>query len=103
MTQEVNLNFRQAELLVKWLEVLRQGIVKPNDITTFYNKVDRLNISDPEIEKSLLDCCPTDVVVHDCKDFQPYIQGINEKLAALLGITVVEYGGKRSSSSANTW
>lgn len=60
----------KAALLIDWLEVLREGLVKPHK------------------KQDGDECCNESFVIRDTKDFRDTILDINSKLRRLLDVPV---------------
>ena len=88
----------KAEILLRFIDIARQGMVKPFDPTPILSKIEsfekkvnrdfdgdssgRLNLS------QLKNCCSDTAVITDAKEFKPYIYAALEEFSRLMNLKV---------------
>lgn len=92
MAKELTPNeFKKAELIIKFIEVTKDGMTKPYDPSAVLSKLHSLQKDTGMDIKEAVGCCPTSAEVKDAKDFKPYIAAALEEFAELMGLNV-NYG-----------
>src|SRR5688500_15128543 len=80
----------RARLLLEFLQVTKDGLVKPFDPTPVIRKLRDLERQQGVNIKPLMDCCPPVAEIHDVKDFKPYIMGAVRQFAQIMDIEPVD-------------
>src|SRR5687767_1466697 len=81
----------RASLLIQFLQVTKDGLVKPFDPTPVIKKLDALqrdSILSLEDATALKKCCPPVAQIQDAKDFKPYINAVLEQFADVMDLDV---------------
>ena len=80
---------QKAQLLLDFINIAKEGIVKPNDVSQAVRKLDQLKKSGIEIGGAI-DCCTSSNIVRDGLEFKPYIKAATEEFFKILEIKVGE-------------
>lgn len=78
----------KANLLVSFLAVTKDGLVKPYDPTPVIRKLDSLQKNGVDIGQTK-DCCYPAAEIRDAKDFKPFIMAAVKEFARLTELEVV--------------
>jgi len=79
----------KLDIIIRFLQVTKDGLTKPYDPTPFLRKLDTLSKDGVDIS-GMAQCCPTSAEVKDAKDFKPYITASLEEYARIMGIEVTK-------------
>lgn len=81
--------YERAELLIKFIGIMSNGIVKPNDPTYIIKKVNELQRQGHDIGRSM-NFGNSSNDVRDSKDFKLYIDAALDELSELLELKIVK-------------
>ena len=79
----------KAELLIRFIGAMANGIVKPNDPTYIIKKMNELQRQGHDIGRSM-NFGNGSNDVRDSKDFKPYMDAALDELSEILGLNVVK-------------
>lgn len=79
----------QARLLVEFIAVCKDGLVKPYDPSPILSKLNKLEKRGIDVS-GMKGCCPPTSEIRDAKDLKPIILGAAERFAEIMGIKKVE-------------
>lgn len=79
--------YQRADLLLRFIDIGKEGMVKPNDVTQAVRKLDELKNKGIDIGQAI-DCCTSSNVVRDAIDFKPYVMAATRELFKILKVNV---------------
>ena len=102
---EIRVDFRElsdrdmekAKVLLEFLTIARQGMVKPFDPSQVLRKLTALQRDTKVDIGDLMNCCPQSAQVFDAIDFKPYMLAACEEFSRIMGLTPKrrnEYGDR---------